>query len=148
MTALIGIDPDIDKNGVAYIYGKETGLFNYTFFELFDFLKLKKSEKTEVFVVVEGGWLNKSNWHTKKKGSAALNAKIGSYTGANHETGKKIVEMLEYLKIPYKVTRPTKTKLKEEYFKKLTGLKGRHNQEQRDAYMLIFGLKKKIKNGK
>jgi len=137
----IGIDPDVSKSGVAYIYNDEIGLYNMTFFELFDYLKSSIGEPYETFVVVEGGWLNKSNWHKSEKGSAALNAKIGSHTGANHETGKKIVEMLEYLGIAYKVAKPTKSKIKAEMFKKITKIEGRTNQEQRDAYMLIHGLK-------
>lgn len=140
----IGIDPDVEKNGVAFKQGEVIELSNLTFFQLFDYLKFAKSKKTEdqeVLIIIEGGWLNKGNWHTKKKGSAALNAKIGSHTGANHETGRKIVEMVEYLELPYKVTRPSKSKIKANVFHKITGVIGRTNQEQRDAFMLIFGLK-------
>ena len=139
---LIGIDPDVEKSGVGYINGLNIGLMNYTFFELFDFLKgLKEDYYNKLFVVVEGGWLNKGNWHTKNKGSAALNAKIGQHTGANHEVGKKIVEMLEYLEIKHKIVRPTKSKMKARVFKMITKIDQQTNQEQRDAYMLIHGLK-------
>lgn len=141
----IGIDPDVEKSGVAFKEGELIELSNLSFFELYEYLLfVKQSEmekKQNVLVVVEGGWLNKGNWHKKQKGSAALNAKIGSRTGANHETGKKIVEMLLYLDIPHKITRPTKTKVKSADFKIITNVIGQTNQEQRDACMLIYGLK-------
>jgi len=138
---LIGIDPDVAKSGVGYKNGLNVGLMNYTFFELFDFLKALKNDYKDLLVFVEGGWLNKGNWHKVQKGSSSLNTKIGQRTGANHEVGKKIVEMLEYLEIKHKVVRPTKSKMKAEFFKKLTKITDRTNQEQRDAYMLIHGRK-------
>ena len=129
----IGIDPDVEKNGVAIKHDGKLTLHNLKFFELFDLLKTYPNAQ----VVIEGGWLNKSNWHTKRNGSAALNAKIGNHTGANHEVGRKIVEMCEYLDIDYRVVRPTKSKVKSDLFHKITGIK-KSNQEQRDAAMLIL----------
>tara|TARA_R110002012_G_scaffold321174_1_gene547892 strand:+ start:3164 stop:3610 length:447 start_codon:yes stop_codon:yes gene_type:complete len=138
---LIGIDPDIDKSGVAIDNCSTITLCILRFFNLFDMFKELKSLDIPMLVVVEGGWLNKGNWHKKKEGSAALNAKIGSHTGANHEVGRKIVEMLEYLEISHKVVRPTKSKVNAKLFKMITGINKRTNQEQRDAYMLIHNLK-------
>ena len=137
----IGIDPDVDKSGVAYYDSKSKvlELSNLTFFELYEYLQFARV-KGEFKVVIEAGWLNKSNWHKKEKGSSALNAKIGQHTGANHEVGRKIVEMCEYLEIDFKLVRPTKKKLKADAFRKITGIIGRTNQEQRDAGMLVFGL--------
>lgn len=136
----IGIDCDVTKSGVAYYESltKKLELSNLTFFELFDYLQFVAAQGKPM-VIIEAGWLNKSNWHAKSKGSAALNAKIGSRTGANHETGKKIVEMCEYLELPYKLVRPTKTKLNAETFKNITKTIGRTNQENRDAAMLVWG---------
>lgn len=140
----IGIDPDTEKSGVALINGDRLELHALTFFELFDFLKeclRLKGESEKIIVVVEAGWLNKGNWHTKDKGSSALNAKIGQRTGANHEAGKKIVEMIEYLEIPHKLVKPTKSKVNDKLFKSITKIEGRTNQEKRDAMMLIWGIK-------
>ena len=92
-------------------------------------------------VVIEAGWLNKSNWHMVSKGSSNINAQIGQRTGANHEVGKKIAEMCEYLDLPYELVKPTKRKVTHEYFKALTNIIGRTNQEQRDAAMLVIGRK-------
>ncbi|MDO6737075.1 hypothetical protein [Wenyingzhuangia sp. 2_MG-2023] len=138
---IAGIDPDVDKSGLATIESKEVKLMNLTFFELFDFLK----ENRPLLVVIEGGWLNKGNWHKDEDGTAAVNAAIGNNTGRNHETGRKIVEMLIYLEIPHKVTKPTTSKVNARLFKMITGIKIRTNQEQRDAYMLIHNIKIKKK---
>lgn len=143
MYILIGIDPDIDKSGVAFKNGDELELMNLKFFDLLEFFEKvlrEKGEKEKLLVVVEGGWLNKGNWHAKNNGSAAINAKIGNNTGRNHETGRKIVEMLEYLGIQYKIVKPTKSKINSNFFQKITGVR-KSNQEQRDAYMMIHGIK-------
>ncbi|MBK9511234.1 MAG: hypothetical protein IPO04_18175 [Cytophagaceae bacterium] len=61
----IGVDPDIDKSGVCLYYSKTNfELLNLKFFELFDKLYfLKDCENLDIEVVIEAGWLNKSNWH-------------------------------------------------------------------------------------
>ena len=137
--ALIGIDPDTDKSGIAFINGAHLELNNLNFFELFDYLKAQQLAFPDLVVYVECGFLNSSNWHKSAGKSAAFNAKIGERTGANFETAKKIVEMCEYLKIPHQKIKPTRTKSTNEYFKAATGYQGRTNQEQRDAFFLIFG---------
>ena len=136
---LIGIDPDVDKSGVAFRKNNQLKLQNLNFFQLLEYLKLIKENYENPKVYVECGFLNKSNWHRKAGGSAALNSKIGERTGANFETAKKICEMCDYLKIEYFQIKPTKSKITNELFKQITGLKKVTNQEQRDAFMLIHG---------
>lgn len=138
---LIGIDPDVDKNGFALIHNKEYELSNLKFFELYEKLKLLKFQfgKENIKVFVECGFLNKSNWHKVQKGSASINAKIGNSTGRNHETAKKIVEMCEHLELNHFQIKPTRQKLDKDQFKSLTGISKRTNPEQRDAFMLIYG---------
>jgi hypothetical protein len=136
----IGIDPDTSKNGVGFWYkeSKKLELENLTFFELFDALKQLKI-RYNITVIIDAGWLNKSNFHvvgTNKN----VNGKIGERVGANHETGKKIAEMCDYLGVEYQLNRPTKSKVNKEVFDKITGYKGRTNQETRDAGLLVFGL--------
>lgn len=132
---IIGIDPDVDKSGVAT---NEKFLTNLTFFELFDFLSLNKKAHNQMVVYIECGFLNKGNWH-KTNGSNSVNAQIGQRTGANHEVAKKIIEMCRYLGIEYYEIKPTKSKVNSEFFKQITKIDKRTNQEQRDAYMLIYG---------
>lgn len=136
---LIGIDPDVDKSGVAFLNGNQLELYNKTFFQLLDYFKTMKEQHPGIEVYVECGFLNKSNWHKSSGKSAAFNAKIGEHTGANFETAKKIVEMCEYLEIKYHKIQPRRSKIDNDYFKKITGYTGRTNQEQRDAFMLIYG---------
>jgi sulfur carrier protein ThiS len=140
MKTFIGIDPDVTKSGVAYKNGKTVELYNYSFFDLFDYLKSLKLSQEKIIVYIECGFLNKSNWHTTN-GSNAINAQIGQRTGANHETAKKIVEMCVYLELKYFEIKPTKSKVNADFFKQITKIDKRTNQEQRDAYMLIHGLK-------
>lgn len=136
---LIGIDPDTVKSGVA-IKSEELKLFNMSFFELYDFLTTFKPETEKIKVYIECGFLNGGNRHKVSGGSLELNSKIGERIGANHEVAKKICEMCEHLKIEFIQVRPTKTKTKSDYFKKITGYSKRTNQEQRDACLLIWGL--------
>jgi len=139
----IGIDCDVTKSGLAYYYpeSKNFVLKNLSFFELFDELKMMKQTGNEITVIIEAGWLNKSNWHAVNKGSAAINAQIGQRTGANHETGKKIAEMCEYLQLKYELKKPSKAKMDSKTFNAITGVSCRTNQEQRDAGILIYGRK-------
>ena len=136
---IIGIDPDVDKSGIAIIEGNNVTLDNLTFFQLFELFKSFKEQNRKPIIYVECGFLNKSNWHKKAGKSAAFNAKIGEYTGANFETAKKIIEMCEYLRLSHVKIKPTSSKKDSDFFKKLTGISFATNQEQRDAYMLIHG---------
>ena len=142
----IGIDCDVDKSGVATSENGKLLLDNLSFFDLQDYLISCKS-KIKI-VVIEAGWLNKSVWHlpqslSKMGASQAhrVGAETGRRVGQNHATGRLIVEMCVYLGLPYCLQRPTRAKLDSVQFNKMTGYVGRSNQEQRDAAMLIVGMK-------
>ena len=140
---LIGIDPDVDKSGIAYYDTSDSSLelSNLSFFQLFDYLSWMKSEKINFKVVLEAGWKNeKSNWHNESSGSRVASL-IGKSTGRNHETGRKIEEMLVYLMVEYELRIPSREvhKLGKFEFNKLTKYKKQTNQDQRDAAMLVFG---------
>jgi len=139
----IGIDPDRDKNGVALYRNsseKLEALLNLSFFELLDYLKALKETDSTVSVVIEAGWMNDGNWHIRASDTARKAAKVGKYVGGNHEVGQKIVEMCEYLLLPYRLVVPKRHKVDAETFKEITKWCGRTNQEQRDAAMLVYGL--------
>lgn len=136
---IIGIDPDVTKSGFAFRNGNTVELKTLTFFELFETLRFYKEREVKPTVYVECGALNKSNWHSKAAKSSKWNANIGAALGRNFETANKIIEMCEYLQIPYQKIQPKRSKIKTDEFKKLTGYTGRTNQEERDAFMLIFG---------
>lgn len=96
-------------------------------------------------VYIEAGWLNKKSNFRHVKG-AGMNANIGKKVGANHEIGKKLVEMCEYLGIPCTEVRPLRKiwkgpdgKITHEEFNKQakTNFK-RTNQEERDAGLILL----------
>ena len=104
-TLITGIDPDLDKNGIA-IWNKEKSaleLRSLTFFALLDFLK---AEKENIKIVkIEAGWLNqKSNFRFAK--NKAISDRISKNVGENHAVGKLIVQMCQYLQIEYKLVKP------------------------------------------
>lgn len=135
---VIGIDPDIDKNGYAFIEGDVHGITTMTFWELFDNLKAYKKSQ---LVYIEAGWLNRKIYQTHFKQSATVRERIAKDVGRNHATGQLIESMCQYLKVPYKLIRPVSAKKTHTYFNKLTGYNvKKSNQEVIDAMMLIWGL--------
>lgn len=148
---IIGIDPDSEKNGVAIVC-PATRFLNcecLTFAETIAALKAYKHRieiemKSQSFlVVIEAGWLNRSNWHTH--GNAKLAAAIGRSTGMNHQTGILLAQMCDYYKIPYKLQKPLKKcwkgkdgKITHAELKAFTGIEGRTNSEMRDAALLAW----------
>lgn len=138
MTSLIiGIDPDLEKSGVA-ILGQFLELKNLTFAETVNLFRSQQDQIKKV--VIEAGWLNKkSNFrygHSKSAGE-----KIAKNVGENHATGKLLAEMAKEIGLAVVLVRPTRTKLNSEQFNRITGWQGRTNQEQRDAALLIVGMK-------
>jgi hypothetical protein len=139
----IGIDPDVTKSGFA-VWHKPLQKFSsieaLTLPEMLD--RLHAIRNNIAIVVVEAGFLNKGNRHTFKGQSVAAAAKTGENVGRNHQRGMDIVEILEWMKIPYRLQKPsTKNSWKndEKIFQKMTGVKG-GNPEKRDAAMLVYGL--------
>ncbi|MDY3443465.1 hypothetical protein PG616_01205 [Riemerella anatipestifer] len=149
----IGIDPDCSKSGIAIKKkviegGLEIEGQVMSFFDLYVFLCINRKEIKEV--VIEGGWLNKkANFRIIKSVAAA--ERIAKNVGANHETGKKIVEMCEFLNIPHKVVPPLRKKWKginkkithDELVKMIKNqniniVNKKTNQEIRDAILLIL----------
>jgi hypothetical protein len=134
---VIGIDPDREKSGVALwdTESKRLTLQTLTFFELFSLLN-----KIPVGLIrLEAGHLINHHWTARKGISVATIAKIASDTGANHETGRKILEMAKYLSIPCELVLPQGKKNHIE-FQRLTKYSGRTNPEMRDAGMMVYGL--------
>ena len=135
----IGIDPDVEKSGVA-IYDtsdKSLELYCKTFWEVIEEIEAYLHPIT---VVIEAGWLiKKSNWHGKVNQSKTAGERIAKNVGSNHQVGKLLVEYCEWKNINYKLVKPM-GKIDHFRFKKFTGYKGKTNQEKRDAGMLVFGL--------
>lgn len=134
----IGIDPDVNKSGVAVwdSEDKSLELYNLSFWELIEELE---SYIVPITVVIEAGWLiKKSNWHGKPNQSKTAGERISKNVGANHQVGKLLAEYCMANKISFTLVKP-KGKANSEYFKRLTGYKKQTNQETRDAGMLVYG---------
>ena len=142
----VGIDPDRQKSGVALLNQKE-GMWVmdvrcWPFPELLDWLVAFKSLKS-VLVVVEAGWMvEKSNYHPYQGRRAE---KIAHDVGANHETGRKIVEMCRHWGIEVREQHPLKKiwrskdgKITAEEFRQVTGYSKKCNQDARDAGLIAW----------
>ena len=148
---VIGIDPDVDESGVAFLIVESRILevYRLTFAYLLDYLQeigdVLMREGKNFVVVVEAGWLNKAHWHVGKGGSAARTAAIGNHTGRNHEVGRKIVEMCRHYGIEVVEQPPLRKmwkgrdgKITHEELQIFTGITGKTNQETRDAALIAW----------
>ena len=149
-TTIMAIDPDTEKSGVAMLDLKrsevEAGAMPFP--ELIDTLRDVSQWTSPCKVIVEGGWLvSKSNYHYARGRGGE---RIAKNVGANHETGRKIVEMLAYWGIEHKVIHPLKKCWKgrdgkitlAELNSLLRGMgikeMGRCNQDVRDAVLIAL----------
>lgn len=136
---IIGIDPDLEKSGVAVLKDGSLRLDNMRFYDLTQYFEVNKDQIKKV--VIEAGWLNKkSNLHSRYGQSKRAGERIAKNVGENHATGKLLVEMAESLGLAVVLVKPTKSKKNSEEFNRITGWQGRTNQEQRDAGLLIWGM--------
>lgn len=136
---IIGIDPDITLNGVAVydIEEKDLELKNLSFWDLIEEIE---SYLIPIHVVIEAGHLiDKSNWHGSKTVHTA--ARIGKNVGSNHQVGRLLEQYCINHEISHELIKPL-GKVKADYFNAVWDWKGRTNQEQRDAAMLILKYKK------
>lgn len=147
---IIAIDPDVKASGVAVldIPKRSVEARAMPFPELIDMLRDVSQWTSACKVIVEGGWLvSKSNYHYARGRGGE---RIAKNVGANHETGRKIVEMLEHWGIEHEVIHPLKKCWKgrdgkitlAELNSLLRGMgikeMGRCNQDVRDAVLIAL----------
>ncbi len=148
---IIAIDPDIEKSGVAELNPKTRALevANLSFPKLLDYLQFMKkysgSNHTSLVVIVEAGWLNKSNWHLRSRDNLRAASAKGKATGRNFETGRKIIEMCNHYGIPVieqkplnKIWKGKDRKITHDELASFTGITCRTNQDGRDAALLAW----------
>ena len=147
---IIAIDPDVDRSGVAFLHlpSRELHCEAKTFPELIDDLHAIK-QATDALgepltVIVEAGWINHSNWHTKARENARMAAAKGRDTGRNHEVGRKIIEMARHMGIETVEQRPlqkcwkgTDRKITAPELAAITGYTRRTSQDMRYAGLPI-----------
>lgn len=152
---IIGIDPDNKESGVGIVYKstRSVSVAKYSFPKLMEYLSLTKSYDKPILVVIEGGWLNQSNWHIKTastyvKDKLARAAAIGRSTGMNAQTGILIGEMCEHLGIACSIVKPLEklwsgkdrkiTQAELQYIVGNAHKLPRMNQDERDALLLAW----------
>lgn len=158
---IIGIDPDIDKNGVCFLDPK-TRKANATVASFPSLMKFfadqAQCKGIETTVVVEAAWMhNKTNWHMNPKDSRRVAAAKGYSVGQNHQTGRLICEMarayglkvVEHIPL-VKCWKGKDRKITDAEIKAFIPIQGRTNQESRDAALLAWvfaGLPIRVKPG-
>lgn len=144
---VIGIDPDINQSGVGVVYSdKNVQTYKMEFPKLLDYLRYMNECCKTLKVVIEGGWLNQSNWHVLGKFmSTRKAAAIGRSTGMNHQTGILITEWCKHNGIDCQVIKPLKKcwsgqdgKITQDEIKYFIGDLPRMNQDQRDALLIAW----------
>ena len=147
---VIGIDPDVDRSGFAVLDTDSRQYVNVSalkFPELITALYAARNDYRDrsFRVIVEAGWLNRSNWHVKYSDSKAVAAAKGNNAGRNEEVGRLIAEMCRFWQIPHELIKPlTKVwrgrerKITAQELQSLTGWTRRTNQEMRDAALLAW----------
>lgn len=110
LNRIIGIDPDVEKSGVAILTLEPYSikLKSMSFSEIVDFAYDSVADKDDMRFVVEGGWINHSHFHLSNATRAYMAARMGNDVGRNHETGRKIIEVLEHLGYDVVVQKPLK----------------------------------------
>lgn len=149
---IIAIDPDTHQSGVARldVLPRIATATHLPFHLLLDYVRdvqeVAKLKNQRLVVIVEASWGDSHNWHIKWQDSKAVAARKGYAVGAMHETGKKIVEMLEYYGLEVIEQRPL-VKVWQGTDRKITHAelteicrweKKRSNQEERDAMLLAW----------
>lgn len=147
---IIAIDPDTERSGVATLIDSEINAESFTFPKVVEYVKCSKDiadgQGVKFEVYVEAGWLNaKPNFHSKH---GRVGEKIASAVGANWQTGKLIIETLEFYGInavpvkPYrKIWRGPDGKITHDELASIQGvtlIKNRTNQDERDAALIAI----------
>lgn len=142
---IIGIDPDVGRNGVGVVNKIDAKrytieLHSLTLPELIDWLKAKPNIK----VYVEASWLiGTHSWHVHHKMGVRKAHAMGINVGQNQQVGKTIVEFCKHNDIDVEAITPLRKmwkgrdgKITAWEFEGLTNYKKRSNQEERDAGLI------------
>lgn len=150
----IGIDPDVEKNGVAMldVETRKLTIKQLPFADTIDFCveqfntSQHQASDCGFKVIIEAGWMNRGNWHLRRWDGRNGAAAKGVDQGRNEQTSRLIGEMMEHFNVPYEFKRPLvkcwaghDRKITKEELEGITGQAlGRTNQEGRDAALLAW----------
>lgn len=136
---VIGIDPDVDKSGVAsfHVQSKQLILGQLDLWDLLNDL-CKFDLNGRILVRLEAGHIVKQTWH---KGGNGMAKRVG----ANNEIGRQIEKFCKRFNIPYELVKPCGlSSIDHKTFCKITGwdIKELTNPEKRVAGLLAFSKHK------
>ena len=142
----VGIDPDIEKNGVAIVdsVSHEVQLYSMHFAELIEWLQ--QFVWRRAIIVIEASWLVSHNWHFRMTDNRRKVASLGHAVGRNHQTGILLQECAEHMGLDVHLRKPLRKcwqgkdgKITHKELQAVTGvICGRSNQEERDAALLAW----------
>ena len=145
-THYIGIDPDVDKNGVAIVEKatRNIEVRSLDFGDTLDYLRGFIGKPVKVYV--EAGWLCRTNWHLKRWDNRGQVVAKGVSQGRNEQVSRLIGEMCQHYGLDWQFIKPLRKcwsgpnrKITHEELRMVTGLnRGRTNQEERDAALIAW----------
>lgn len=150
---IVGIDPDIDKSGVAVRNIELKTIYLYTL-PFYDLVKWIEANMDNIrYIVVEASWLlQKSSFRIRAADSKQLASLKGKHVGWNQGVGRCIVSMIVGLGIECREQKPLKLRWGKDGKSKISHIElekignfsshtinvKRTNQEMRDACLLIM----------
>jgi hypothetical protein len=136
----IGIDPDLDKSGVALVKGKKIiELHAMSFPHLLEFAELYK----DATFILEDVEYDKTTYF-RPGTNAAMMRKIAQNVGQVKGTGRQLYNCLVHMGCTVKKIKPLtgavkkKAKKDAKYFNQITGWAGGSNEDKRDAALLAL----------
>jgi len=141
---IFGIDPDIEKCGIAAIKSGEglpPLLGERTIGGLFEMVYAFDARFGPTVFVVEAGWLNKTVWHGAGKLGVLPAMEVARRVGENHGFGKALVQILKGMGFKVVLARPRAKKLCPVAVMAELGLDVKPSQEACDAYAVAKAYK-------
>ena len=134
----IGIDPDIEKCGVAIWDAEERRFELIESMPFWDVIDILETWDWPLHVALEAGWLiEKSNFHDRIGQNKFVGEKIALNVGRNHQIGHLLQEYCNLNDILCTLIKP-QGKIDRHMFRNITGVRKTTNQDQRDAAMLVY----------
>ena len=148
---VIGIDPDVEKSGVALLdcaareFKRVEAMKFPDVVDRFAELAAMKADGKDVVVVIEDSYLS-ANWHVNPRDNKATAAAKGRSVGMCHATGRHLKECAEAyglevvpMKPLRKIWRGTDGKIShEEAAQFMNGIPTRTSQDVRDSMLLAW----------
>lgn len=144
----IGIDPDIERNGVAVLDSETRSmeLSSMRFAELTEYMQSVANSGKKAIIVIEASWLVSHNWHFRMTDNRRKVASLGHAVGRNHQTGILLQEVAERMGLDVRLRKPLRKcwqgkdgKITHKELMAVTGITcSRSNQEERDAALLAW----------